>query len=155
MLADYAAAITNTSSEIVLRALAFLFIDDRQFDFSTKEKSRFITCANGLDDLKVDLFIKLSSLQKVEVNTIYPTYNINHENFRKLSLGVEIDELFAYMEDFLKRGLVLRDPRGDLGSNFYAPKDSEWSICFGISSTLKRYAALLGKAKLLTGEPSS
>ncbi|WP_417531319.1 hypothetical protein [Marinobacter lipolyticus] len=155
VLADYADAITNTSSEIVLRALALLFISDRQFDFSDQEKARFVACTNGLDDLKVNLFVKLSGLKKTGSDTVYPTYKISHLKFDSLNLGVEIDELFAYTEDLFKRGLLLRDPRGDLGSNFYAPKDSEWLIYFGISSTLQRYAALFRKAKFLAGESAS
>lgn len=152
VLADYAAAITNTSSEIVLRALALLLIDDRQFDFSTTEKARFIACISGMDDLKVSFFIQLSTLRKLEFNTVYPIYSIDNRNFDELNLGVGIDELFAYTADFISRGLLLRDPRGDLGSNFCDSKDDDWSICFGISTTLRRYAALLDKAKYLAQE---
>lgn len=154
LLADYAAAIINTSSDIVLRALALLFINDQQFNFSSQEKARFVTCANGLDDLKANLFIKLSNLYKLNTDTVYPVYVISHQNFNSLDLGVEIDELFAYTGDFFKRGLLLRDPRGDFGSNFHTHKDSDWSICFGLSATLQRYAALLRKAKLLAGDPT-
>jgi hypothetical protein len=65
VLADYAAAITNTSSETTLRALALLFIGDKQFEFSEQQKIRFISCTNGMDDLKVDLFIKLVDLKNL------------------------------------------------------------------------------------------
>ncbi|MBS3797192.1 hypothetical protein [Pseudoalteromonas sp. BDTF-M6] len=149
VLADYASAITSTSSEIGLRALALTFINDRQFNFSENEKVRFISCINGIDDLKVNLFIKLASLKQLEFKTVYPVYVVNNLNFDALSLGVDVDELFAYTEDFIKRGLLLRDPRSTDGGNFYSPKDGDWSICFGISPTLQRFASVLIKAKLL------
>ena len=149
VLADYASAITSTSSEIGLRALALIFINDRQFDFSENEKVRFISCINGIDDLKVNLFIKLASLTKLEFKTAYPIYVINNKNFENLSLDVNVDELFAYSEDFINRGLLLRDPRSRGGVNFCYPKASDWSIYFGISPTLQRFASVLRKAKLL------
>jgi hypothetical protein len=151
VLADYASAISKTSSEVLLRALALLFIDEKCFEFSEQQKTRFVSCTNGADDLKVDLFIKLASLNKIDVDTVFPIYVINNVNFSELNLNVELDELFAYAEDFLKRGLILKDPRAEFGANFYAPKSSDWSICFGISPTLQRYAALLAKAKYLYG----
>jgi hypothetical protein len=152
VLADYAAAITNTSSETMLRALALLFIGDTQFEFTEQQKSRFISCANGMDDLKVDLFIKLVALKRIDLDTVYPISVVSNVNFSELDLNVEIDELFAYVEDFLKRGLILKDPRADSdGMNFHVPENSDWSISFGISSTLQRYASLLTKAKYLRG----
>lgn len=151
VLADYASAISNTSSEISLRALALLFVDEKCVEFSEQQKIRFISCTYGIDDLKVNLFIKLASLNKVAIDSVYPIFVINNENFSGLNLNVELDELFAYAEDFLKRGLILKDPRARGGSNFYSPKSSDWSICFGISATLQRYAALLSRAKYLAG----
>ncbi len=151
LLADYAAAITSTSSEISLRALALTFINDQQFNFSESEKIRFISCINGIDDLKINLFIKLASLKKLESKSIYPIYAISNQNFEALNLGVDVDELFAYSEDFMNRGLLLRDPRSK-GANFYSPQEGDWSICFGISSTLQRYASVLRKAKVLAAK---
>ncbi|WP_172572464.1 hypothetical protein [Vibrio vulnificus] len=151
LLADYAAAITSTSSDISLRALALTFINDQQFSFSESEKIRFIACINGIDDLKINLFIKLASLEKLQSRAIYPVYAINNQNFEALDLGVDVDELFAYSEDLMNRGLLLRDPRSK-GANFYSPQEGDWSICFGISSTLQRYASVLRKAKMLAAK---
>jgi hypothetical protein len=151
VLSDYASAISNTSSEVLLRALALLFIDEKCFEFSEQQKTRFVSCTTGIDDLKVDLFIKLASLRKIDGETIYPISVINNVNFSELNLNIELDELFSYTEDFLKRGLILKDPRTDFGSNFHSPKSSDWSICFAISPTLQRYATLLSKAKYLYG----
>jgi|TARA_R110000803_G_scaffold190339_3_gene252904 hypothetical protein len=151
VLADYASAISNTSSEILLRALALLFIDVNFFEFSEQQKIRFVSCTNGIDDLKVELFIKLASLPKIDIETVYPIYVINHVNFSELNLKVELDELFSYTEYFLKQGLILKDPRSEFGANFHSPKSSDWSICFAISPTLQRFAALLSKAKYLHG----
>ena len=151
VLADYASAITNTSSDITLRALALLFIGDKNFSFTEQQKIRFISCTNGIDDLKVDLFIKLAGLKKLDCDTVYPVCVINNVNFPALHLGVEVDELFAYSEDFLNRGLILKDPRAGLGSYMCAPKSSDWAICFSMSPTLQRYATLLSKAKYLRG----
>ncbi|QDF65331.1 hypothetical protein FJQ87_00340 [Shewanella sp. SNU WT4] len=150
VLADYAAAITSTSSDIAIRALALLLIDDRQFSFTENEKARFISCIRGMDDLKVNLFIKLSELKCIDLETVFPIYLINNINHPELELGVDIDELFAYAEDFINRGLLLRDPRSETGSSFYSPAAGDWSICFGISATLKKYASFLRKAKYLT-----
>ncbi|EIJ0975061.1 hypothetical protein LH718_003488 [Vibrio parahaemolyticus] len=152
VLADYASAITSTSSEIGLRALALTFINDRQFSFTASESARFISCISGIDDLKVNLFIKLASLKKMEIETVYPVYVINNQNFEELNLGVDVDELFAYSEDFINRGLLLRDPRSGEGMNYYSPKDGDWSIYFGISTTLQRFASVLRKAKLLSAK---
>ncbi|MDE1334033.1 hypothetical protein [Vibrio aestuarianus] len=152
LLSDYAEAITNTSSDIAIRALALLFIDDRQFNFDNHLKSRFITCINGIDDLKINLFLELSKLKESQRNTIYPVYHIDHLNFDNLDLGVDIDELFSYVEDFTRRGLLLRDPSEVSGAEMYEPNDQDWSVSFGISSTLQRFAALLRKAKYLSGQ---
>ncbi|MFA0672366.1 hypothetical protein AB4584_24480 [Vibrio splendidus] len=151
LLADYASAITSTSSDIGLRALALTFINDRQFDFNESEKVRFISCINGIDDLKVNLFIQLASLKKIESKAVYPIYVISNQNFEVLNLGVDIDELFAYSEDFINRGLLLRDPRSK-GANASSPQEGDWSICFGISSTLQRFASVLRKAKMLAAK---
>lgn len=152
VLADFAATITNTSSEVVLRALAFLFIKDPQFKFTEQETTRFISCTKGLDDLKVEFLLKLGKLNKLELDVVYPIYTVNNCNFTELFLDVEVDEFFAYIEDFLKRGLILRDPRSDSGSNFYSPSKGDWSVLFGISPTLQRYISLLEKAKYLQGK---
>lgn len=151
LLADYAAAIMSTSSDISLRALALTFINDQQFNFNESEKIRFISCINGIDDLKVNLFIKLASLKKLESESIYPIYAIRNQDFDSLNLGVDVDELFAYSEDLMNRGLLLRDPRSK-GANAYFPQEGDWSICFGISSTLQRYASVLRKAKMLAAK---
>ncbi|EGR1020505.1 hypothetical protein RUK27_003270 [Vibrio cholerae] len=152
VLSDYAEAITNTSSDIAIRALALLFIDDRQFNFNKHLKSRFITCINGVDDLKINLFLELSTLKESQRKTIYSMYHIDHLNFDSLNLGVDIDELFSYVEDFTRRGLLLRDPSQVSDAEMYEPNEQEWSVSFGISSTLQRFAALLRKAKYLHGK---
>ncbi|HIF9086179.1 TPA: hypothetical protein ACX6PR_002094 [Photobacterium damselae] len=152
VLADYASAITSTSSDIVLRALALTFINDRQFDFSESEKIRFISCINGLDDLKVNLYIRLASLKKLESKAVYPIYVIGNKNFDSLNLAVDVDEFFAYCEDFFNRGLLLRKPLSTGGFNFHIPEDGDWSISFGISDTLKKFASTLRKAKELTSK---
>lgn len=149
VLSDYAATITNTSSDIVIRALALLFINDRQFNFDQRTISRFIACFDGVDDLKVELFLKLSKLKKLNRATVYPSYAINWLNFQDLELGIDIDELFAYVDDFIRRGILLRDPITESGADMYQPVDHHWSLCFGMSTTLHRYAALLEKAKYL------
>ncbi|WP_261881469.1 hypothetical protein [Vibrio coralliirubri] len=150
-LSDYAAAITNTSSDIVIRALALLFVSDKQFDFDQRLKSRFITCFDGVDDLKVDLFLRLSKLTESSRLTIYPLYAIDWLNFEDLDLGIDIDELFSYVDDFIRRGILLRDPTTESGAEMYQPMDHHWSLSFGISTTLQRYAVLLEKAKYLSG----
>ncbi|WP_396622966.1 hypothetical protein [Marinobacter sp. W-8] len=149
-LEEYARAIINTPSTITLKALAILYSDYNNYDFSHNLKIRFVNCINGLDDLKVNLFIKLSKIKTVRRLPVCDIISVYNENFEQLDLGVEIDELLAYSEDFLRRGLILRDPRIEPDAKFYRPQNEDWSIVFGLSATQRRYASLLEFAKNLS-----
>lgn len=149
-LEEYARAIINTPSTITLKALAILYSDYNNYDFSHNLKIRFVNCINGLDDLKVNLFIKLSKIKTVRSLPVCDIISVYNENFEQLDLGVEIDELLAYTEDFLRRGLILRDPRIEPDAKFYRPQNEDWSIVFGLSATQRRYASLLEFAKNLS-----
>ncbi|MDD9197477.1 hypothetical protein PVK62_16755 [Aliivibrio sp. S3MY1] len=154
LAADFALAVTETPSEIILGAYALLFSSDPDFSFTDAQIERFVLCTKGLSDRKIKLFMKLCALKPIDCELVYPLYTIGSHNYTEVNLDFEVDEINAYAQEFFNRGLLLQDPQVDFGVSYMAdvPSKDSWLIRFGISDTLKRYSSLLNKVEYLLNE---
>ncbi|MBF4425815.1 MULTISPECIES: hypothetical protein [Vibrio] len=152
LAADFALAVTETPSEIILGAYSLLFLSDPQFLFTNVQIERFVLCTKGLSDRKIKLFMKLCALRPISYELVYPIYSVGSHNYNEANFEFEVDEIYAYVQEFFNRGLLLQDPQADFGVSYMGddvPSKDSWLINFGVSDTLKRYSALLNKVEYL------
>ncbi|MBT2949674.1 hypothetical protein PO25_17535 [Vibrio anguillarum] len=149
--ADFASAVTDTPCDVVLAAYALLFSSDPDFDFTETQIERFVSSTKGLNTRKTEFFIKLCSLNPSDPEMIYPMYSLSSHNNYGVDLSFEMDEIYAYTQEFYHRGLILPDPQASINVSQMGgfPEKGEWLIRFGISHILNRYSKLLAKAEYL------
>lgn len=148
---DASIAVMQTSSHIVIKALAIAMIETYQGSLDINVLRRFTEATKGMMDRQAELFIKISKAEVVNSIPIYPLRNITSDNFKDRELQVSIDELFIDMEDFYSRGLLSRNPAQDNGGVFasaaYEGAEKSWSFIFAINNLQQTYLRLLSKAK--------
>ncbi|OOE32418.1 hypothetical protein [Salinivibrio kushneri] len=151
-VAEYMEAALNTPSEIVIKAIALLMLNDPDCRLDDAQKERFVRAFEGLSNEKVVIFLALCDLDRTE-QSIYDIYEVSHDKPVK-NYENEPERILLTFSDLLNRGLVSPDIRKVEGAGAFfadlAPNtDGQWSISFGLTEEQKSYSRLLDKAKTL------
>lgn len=148
LLADYCDTVLLTSSRIAQSALALLFADAADAEFSPQLKQRAIAAFRDCSDPLVELFIQLVELPLSERQELPYTIRFferrDRDRFPSLqSLAGSDEDAAVRVCDLIRRGLLMPDPAG---ARFGGGGD-EWSIAFGISHETRVFHRLLIDAR--------
>ncbi|WP_147232352.1 hypothetical protein [Psychromonas sp. B3M02] len=142
VLAQYADAITQTSSDRVRMAIALLYCNDCDFNFSEFDQRIFINGVTGITDHIIDFFIESIKRPKISGNYPYERHSIEQSSLPDFNVeNVDAELVYSYINELIRRRLLLPDPAvGLLGDN------KGWFITYGSSDKTNRMARLLEKA---------
>lgn len=142
VLAQYADAITQTSSDRVRMAIALLYCKDCDFNFSEFDQRIFINGVIGITDHVIDFFIESIKRPQIAGNYPYERHSIEQSSLPEFKVeNVDAEIVYSYINELIRRRLLLPDPvAGLLGD------DNGWFITFGSSKKTKEMARLLEKS---------
>lgn len=147
-VAEYMEAALNTPSEIVIKAIALLMLDDPDCRLDDAQKERFVHGFTGLSDQAVSVYLSLVKTEKF-TERLYDIHLVS--NKYPLEDNDTSPEIILMMhQSFLNRGILLPD-QANSGSFFDSgDRDpNDWFVRFGVSDEINQYRALLEKAKAL------
>jgi len=145
ILAEFADSITQTSSETVQMALALLYCNDTEHDFSDAETKTFVAAMIGMTDDLIDFFLEVSTLDQ-QAATPYNRAGIHSNNVERFSQrGWNEETIYVYTNDLIRSHFLLPDPVTSFG--YHDP--DKWGLWFGITDRTLKVARLISKAKML------
>lgn len=146
LLADYSDTVLLTSSRIAQAALALLFADINNKNYTLRFKQFCCSALKGCSDQLIELFILLMELPLTRHDSNpYPVRFVKMQDEQaQPQLFVLVDspaDLFSSVNDLIQRGLLMPDhSSGRLGGE-------GWSCIFGVAEGSKNYLRLLSEAK--------
>lgn len=146
-VAEYIEAALNTPSEIVIKAIALLMLNDPDCRLDDAQKERFVHGFTGLSDQAAELFISLIKTPPLK-EKIYPIHIVGRDH--SVSEGsFTPDEILRFTQSFFNRGIILPEPKSNNASMAGINDDDNWFVKFGVNDEISQYKALLEKAKVL------
>lgn len=148
LLAEYSDTVLLTASRISQSALALLYADIDDVEFSVPFKRLAGTALRGCSDQLVELFIQLVELPLDERQELpYPVRFLRRGDLgRFISLQTLVsteEEAVVFTNDLISRGLLMPDHAGGrVGGD-----EGQWSFVFGVSSITKTFHKLLKRGK--------
>ncbi|OOE95194.1 hypothetical protein BZG78_15130 [Salinivibrio sp. MA351] len=145
---EYIEAALNTPSEILIKAIALLMLNDPDCRLDGAQKERFVHGFTGLSDQAVSVYLSLVKTEKF-TERLYDIHLVS--NKYPLEDNDTSPEIILMMhQSFLNRGILLPD-QANSGSFFDSgDRDpNDWFVRFGVSDEINQYRALLEKAKAL------
>lgn len=142
ILASYVDAITQTSCERVRMAVALLYCQDSDFDFTQADQRAFVSGVGGITGHLVDFLLLAVRQECIPGHYPYSRHIIQQAQLGNLSIeGLDGETIYVYINDLVRRGLLLPEPAvGILGD------EGNWFIGFGTSEKVQKFARLLAKS---------
>ena len=149
ILASYVDAITQTSSDRVRMAVALLYCQDTDFQFSEHEQVQFINGVAGITDHMIDFYLMAVSQEEIKGNLPYEKRIIREIELDKLPMeNLDGEIVYSYVNELIRRGLLLPEPEDGSMEMYHS---ENWSISFGTSKRIIKMSRLISKADMLLG----
>jgi hypothetical protein len=143
ILAQFADAITQTSSERVRMAIALLYCNDPDFQFSEFDTRIFINGVTGITDHVLDFFIESINRPILNGGSPYNRHSISENSLPNIN-NIDVEIVYSYINELIGRRLLLPDPITNVFGDI-----NGWSVTYGSSSKSSRMVSLLVKAETL------
>jgi len=153
LLAEFVKSILNTSSKSAITAMALLYADVEEGNYSTDFKLSAVNALEGISEQSIDAFLELSS-----VDTFIPALNLPNVPYPVViaSDGL-IDKLNPPARDILgppdSRVIIISDliRRGLLLPDFASARlgDGGVGLTYGISDEITKFVQLIQSARSL------
>jgi len=155
LLADYSDTVLLTASRISQSALALLFSDTENDQFSEPFKRLASTSLRGCSDQLVEFFIQLLELPLEERREVpYRVRFIHRGDLGRFSslqaLAATEEETVVLTNDLIRRGVLMPDHTGMR----FGGEGGDWSFVFGVSNDTETFLRLLKRAKGIIEECS-